>query len=531
MTESLVGLKASLRDAATSLDDDSIPWKSLVLYLVLGVYAFETWLSARQYKCYSYPSPPASLAKHVDIDTYRKSQSYGRDKARFGFVAGVWGLVNALVVIYFDLMPLVWSWSGQALRGAGIRQTEITQSIAFTFIFSLIRETLDMPLSYYSHFVLEEAHGFNKMTRSTFVLDFFKGLAIGVVFMGPLIAGLIAIIRWAGTEGFVFWVLVFVAAFQIILQILYPTVIQPLFNKLTPLADGPLKSRVQALASTLRFPLAKIYQIDGSKRSAHSNAYFFGVLPWTNKHIVIFDTLLNKSTCSEIEAILAHELGHWKNRDPTKLLVLAQVQIAMTFTVFAVFIDNRSLFKAFGFSAQPYLPIIIGLELFQMVVAPLDSVLKFVNNSAVRRMEYAADAFAARTLRPAFDEAQIDELQAESQTASSETGTAADKNNDDAEKERVDAETKTAKDAPKVEPSPSERLELELSQVSEPYDELLAKALIKLHVQNLSTFHYDALYSAYNHSHPTLPERLAALQKLKPELEKERSKGESKKGQ
>lgn len=540
---SATALSGAVRSAFSALDDDAIPWKTLVLYLILAVYAFETYLSLRQYKVYSYPSPPLSLVNHVDIKTYNKSQSYGRDKARFAFVAGFWGLLNALAIVHFDAMPAVWTWAGAVLQRLGRTPTEIPQSILFTLLFSAIRTLLDLPLSYYSHFVLEEKHGFNKMTLSTFLLDFVKNLGIGAVLLSPLIAGLIAIIRWAGTDGFVFWVLVFMLGFQMLAQFLYPKVIQPLFNKLEPLPAGALRSRVLALASSLRFPLAKIYQIDGSRRSAHSNAYFFGVLPWANKHIVIFDTLIAKSTCSEIEAVLAHELGHWKHSDPAKLLILAQAQIGLTFALFAGFIGNVSLFRSFGFhvgstgpGSATYLPIIIGLELFQMVLSPTDAVLKFLTNSAVRSMEYAADAFAARLERPAFAEAHVQELTSEQARRDAERarlevrkgeaaaegegeGEGATSEDDGVKPAAAGKKDSSAADPEKKDARPT--LEAELAQTATPYRELLAQALIKLHVQNLSTMHYDALYSAYHHSHPTLPERLAALERIASEGKKD----------
>lgn len=454
---------------------------------------------------YSFSSPPASLLQHVDLETYKKSQRYGRDKARFGFVVAAWGLLNSLAIVYFDLMPFFWKLSADVLQKLDWRTTEvssrraymprtlsvqdancpfhmqITQSIIFTLLSSFSRTILDLPLSYYSHFYLEEAHGFNKMTRTTFFTDFLKSTALGGIVLSPVIAALISIIRWAGTDGFVLWVLVFMLAFQVVLQVLYPLVIQPLFNTLTPLPPGLLKARVETLAASLRFPLAKLHQIDGSRRSAHSNAYFFGVLPWGNKHIVVYDSLIAKSTCSEIEAVLAHELGHWAHSDPTKLLVLAQAQIGFTFAVFAGFIDNRSLFEAFGFGqastlaekaglASPVLPVIIGLELFQLVLAPLDAVLKFLMNSAVRSMEYAADSFAAGLDRPAFTDEQVKEMHKEPEPV--------------AEKEESQSQEKEQEKKDEDQATRKELREAELAQSTQKsYAELLQVALIKLHKQ------------------------------------------------
>ena len=322
----------------------------------------------------------------------------------------------------------------------------------------------------------------------SFISDTIKEWLLGFVIGAPLMAGLLSIIRWAG-DSFVTYVVLFLLAFQIIAMVLYPTVIQPLFNKLTPLPEGALRDRVVALASALKFPLKHLYQIDGSKRSSHSNAYFFGVIPGGNKHIVIFDTLIEKSSADEIEAVLAHELGHWAHNDPTKLLLISQAQIIFTMSLFTLFINNASLFRAFGFQVAPvglvdkllgtevldYLPIVIGLELFQLVLNPTDALIKFATNAAIRRMEYAADRFAAQLERPGPTEAELK---------------AAVSYNDE---------------KPDVPADPHKK---------EPYTDLLGRALVKLHIHNLSTMHHDPLFSAYHYSHPTLAERLNALERV-----------------
>ncbi|PWZ01711.1 hypothetical protein BCV70DRAFT_199146 [Testicularia cyperi] len=484
----------------SALDSPSIQWKPLVLALLWIVYVFETTLSIRQYRLYSLQTPPATLASHVDLKTFRKSQEYGRDKARFGFFASAFGQLMSVALVYYDVYAWAWTVAGKVLLHFGQSDTEIPRSIVWMVILFVLREVPSMPLTLYRNFVIEERHGFNKMTIRTFVTDTIKEWALGFVIGVPLISALLFIIRWAGSS-FVAYVVLFLFSFQIVAMVLYPTVIQPLFNKLTPLPDGALRDRVVALASTLKFPLSKLYVIDGSKRSSHSNAYFFGVIPGGNKHIVIFDTLIEKSTPDEIEAVLAHELGHWAHNDPAKLLLLSQVQIWVTMSLFTLFINNVSLYRAFGFQVGPtllekamgtsssdllnYLPIIVGLELFQLVLNPTDAVIKFLLNAAVRRMEYAADRFAAQLDRPGPTPSEL---------------AAAEQFN-----------TQEATETSKVDP-----------HQKEPYIDLLGKALIKLHIHNLSTMHHDPLFSAYHYSHPTLAERLNALQKFRAHSQKDK---------
>ena len=164
---------------------------------------------------------------------------------------------------------------------------------------------------------------------------------------------------------------------------------ETIFNKLTPLEPGSLKDRVEALAARLKFPLGELQVIDGSKRSAHSNAYFTG-LPWKKK-IVLYDTLIEKSSEKEVEAILAHELGHWHMGHTTKLLGIASFHLFYVFALFSVFINNRSLYEAFGFYNEK--PIMIGFILFNDVLSPTDSVVKLLMNILTRRFEYEAGMY------------------------------------------------------------------------------------------------------------------------------------------
>jgi len=313
---------------------------------------------------------------------------------------------------------------------------EIAHSIVFVLAFIVIQQTLSLPTSIYSTFVLEEEFGFNKQTPKLFAMDILKSQMLAFILTPPILAGFLAIIQKTGNRFF-YYLWLFGAGLQVFMITVYPIAILPLFNKLSPLEPGDLKDGVEGLAKRLSFPLKELYVIDGSKRSAHSNAYFFG-MPW-KKHIVIYDTLIEKSETQEVVAVLAHELGHWSLGHTTRLFGISQVHFLYIFTLFSVFINNKSLYQSFGFHDE--YPIIIGFILFSDALAPMDTVIKLLMNILSRRYEFQADAFAA------------------------ELGFSAD----------------------------------------------LARSLIKLQIQNLSTMDADWMYASYHFSHPILSERLGAL--------------------
>lgn len=179
----------------------------------------------------------------------------------------------------------------------------------------------------------------------------------------------------------------------------FPILIVPLFNKLTPLPPGSLKSSIDTLADSLKFPLSELQVIDGSKRSAHSNAYFTG-LPW-KKTIVLFDTLIEKSSEPEVVAVLAHELGHWKMGHIMKNMGIVQLHLFFVFALFAAFVRNASLYSSFGFGPRAGFgittrPIIIGFILFNEIFAPVESLVGLGMNVLSRKFEFEADAFSAK---------------------------------------------------------------------------------------------------------------------------------------
>jgi STE24 endopeptidase len=380
-----------LQRLARALDRPLFPWKKLILGFSVGQYLLESFLTLRQYRILKKTEPPAVLAKEVTRETFDKSQDYGRAKARFEIVSGLWAQIQNIAFIQLDVLPKLWSWTGDLLlKWAPARFTgEISHSIVFFLTFLMIQQVLNLPTRVYSTFVLEEKFGFNKQTPQLFITDFIKTNVLTTVIAPPIMAAFLKIIQKTGTS-FVSYLWAFTAVLQLFMITAYPIFILPLFNKLSPLQEGELKTEVEKLAKRFNFPLHELYVIDGSKRSAHSNAYFYG-LPW-KKHIVIYDTLMEKSETSEVVAVLAHELGHWKLGHTTSLFAISQAHVLYIFSLFSVFINNHSLYSSFGFHAQQ--PIIIGFLLFSDALSPLDTIIKLLLNILSRRFEFQADTFA-----------------------------------------------------------------------------------------------------------------------------------------
>jgi len=439
---------------------EPLPWKTWVQGFIWCQWGFETFLLLRQYGNYSKQEVPPALKKHLEKETFEKSQAYGRDKARFSFLSSLYHQIITSISIHYDVYA--WAWATAANIQAYVRPgstSQMLQSIFFVFTLALISSVLELPLSVYSTFVIEAKHGFNKTTVSTFVTDIIKTWILSFAIGAPFLSAFLYVFDWAG-DSFVPFLMAFMVAFQLVMIVIYPVFIQPLFNKLTPLPEGELRTRIEKLASSLKYPLSKLYIIDGSKRSAHSNAYMYG-LPWS-KHIVIFDTLIEQSKSSEVEAVIAHELGHWYYNHPMKLLFISQFNIFFILTAFSVFQHSPPLLKSFGFpnqiAAQP--PTLVAFWIFQLLLTPTEAFLSFLINGVSRRFEWQADYFAADLPHQLGDKLVP------------EQGV----------------------------PSMGDRL---------------GNALITLHVKNLSTVWVDWLFSAYHHSHPTLLERLKELELYK----------------
>ena len=241
---------------------------------------------------------------------FSAAQSYGLDRVDFSLVSSAYSAVEGVSFVLLGFMPYAWDASCRLGRAyyANLDETidEIGISLIFLAITTIVGTITSLPFEAYSTFAIERRHGFNKTTVGLFVSDKVKGLALGAVLGMPFVALLLRIIKWGG-ERFYLYVWGFTFAFSLFMMTLYPVVIMPMFNTYEPLPPGELKDGIYELAGRLDFPLTRLFVMDGSKRSSHSNAFMFGF--FRNKRIVLFDTLVRQVRDDEILAILGHELG------------------------------------------------------------------------------------------------------------------------------------------------------------------------------------------------------------------------------
>lgn len=375
-------------------DRPGFNWKGLVLGSTVGHYLFDSYLEYRQYN-FLLGYKPKPDADEETVKTVQKAREYHLAKSRFRLFSSAIDFVINFSTIKFNLLPKLYSSVGNLLSkvsSAPLWLVGSTSQSIFLFLgVQVISSLVTLPLRYYSTFVLEEKFGFNKTTKKVFFTDIIKEQVLSVVIGAPVMAAFIKIVEYFGDSFFVYvWAAFF--TFQIFMISIAPSLIMPLFNKFTPLEDGSLKTRINALAAQVKFPLTKLFLIDGSKRSSHSNAYFTG-LPWS-KRIVLFDTLIEKSSEDEIVAVIGHEIGHWAKSHLLKTLIFSQANLSLIFLLFSAFFRNNSFYTSFGFAPVANQPIIIGFMLFMDVLKPVECVMGFLSNVISRKHEYEADAYA-----------------------------------------------------------------------------------------------------------------------------------------
>lgn len=346
---------------------------------------------------------PDEVASFYDRDRYIKSMDYHRALTRFSFITSAFTFALAMAM----LLSGGFGWLDDLLRR--YVGNEILLAIVFFGVLMLASDLLSVPFQLYSTFVIEEKYGFNKTTPRTFATDKLKGYLLAALIGAPLLALLIYLIRSIG-PGFWLWFAVVAAVFILLVNMFYTSLILPLFNKLTPLPDGDLKSAIQDFARRVHFPLDNIFVIDGSKRSSKANAFFSGI--GKKKKIVLYDTLIEKHTTDELVAVLAHEVGHFKRKHIVQSYVLSIAQVFFTLYVLSLMVYNESLSVALGGSR---LSLHLNLIAFSILFAPVSGITGLFMSMLSRRNEFEADAYAretfnGRSLAEALKKLSVDSL-------------------------------------------------------------------------------------------------------------------------
>lgn len=327
-------------------------------------------------------APPPAVAAITDADSYAKSVEYTLAKGRFGRIELVWDAIVVLVVLGSGVLPWIYGFFAP-LSSAGVWDDAL-----FLIATGLLLSVPSIPLDWWGQFRLEAKFGFNKSTLGLWIADKFKGLALGLAIGFPLLWALLSLVRLAGPTWWI-WGFALVFVFQLLMLVLYPKLIMPLFNKLTPLPEGELRQRLLALSERTGFRASTIQVMDGSKRSGHSNAFFTGFGRF--RRIVLFDTLIAQLKPEELEAVLAHEVGHYKRGHIPKTIALSAVLMLGGFAAIAWLAQAPWFNAAFGFPAGEIAPAFL---LFGMLSGLATFWFTPLGNYFSRKHEYEADAFA-----------------------------------------------------------------------------------------------------------------------------------------
>ncbi len=414
-----------------------------LVVLVLTIF-IKTWLASRQihYVRTHRNSVPDNFSSQINLEAHQKAADYTCAKTRLSYVSIFLEAVLLLLLTLgggLNILATFWSnWFSDSLA----------HGMALILSTILLMGAAEIPINYYRTFVIEKEFGFNKMTLTMFFADLVKQTFLGVLFGVPLLFGVLWLM---GEMGANWWLYVWFMwiAFNLIILSIYPTWIAPLFNKFTPLDDASLKKRIEQLMQKCGFKSSGLFVMDGSRRSSHGNAYFTGF--GKTKRIVFFDTLLSHLSAPEIEAVLAHELGHFKHRHVIKRIAWTFSMSLLLLWVLGYLMQQDWFYQGLGVSTSSEIwaavsspSAAIALLLFFLVMPTFTFLLQPLSSLYSRKHEFEADEYAA------------------------EKASASD----------------------------------------------LTQALVKLYQDNAATLTPDPLHSAFYDSHPPAAVRIARLQNL-----------------
>ena len=353
----------------------------IILVAIVGIFAldlFSEWLNLKGLRL----ELPQDFKDVFDQEKYSKSLEYTRITTKFGAIQSSFDL---LIFLFFWIIG-GFGWLSDII--IGLDYNPIISGLLFFSILFIAAGLMNLPFEIHETFKIEAKFGFNKTTRSTFISDKIKGLFLGAL-IGLPVLGLI-IWLFESFENAWLWGWIFLSGFSLLMAYLAPAVILPLFNKFEPLEEGELKSAINDMAETCKFPLTELSVMDGSKRSSKSNAFFTGF--GKNKKIALYDTFIANHSTSELVAVLAHEIGHFKKKHIMQTLFLGIAQTGVLFFVLGFFIRSEPLSSAFGVTKPS---VYCSLLFFTLLFKPISKILSVLMNILSRKNEFEADAYAA----------------------------------------------------------------------------------------------------------------------------------------
>ncbi len=368
-----------------------------IIFLIALTLSFSVqfWLAKRHadYVAKHRSAVPEAFKNTVSLEAHQKAADYTLEKSRLGNIDSIIGVILLLVMTLGG--GINWAFEFWA---ATVQSPLIAGLAALASVF-LVMTAVEIPTSVYQTFVIEEKYGFNKSTPQQFIKDQLLQLILVAAIGIPLLALILWVMDSIGSLWWV-WAWGILISFSLLMSWLYPTVIAPLFNKFTPMEEGSLKERIQGLLARCGFSSQGIFIMDGSKRSGHGNAYFTGL--GNNKRIVFFDTLVNSLDDEELEAILAHELGHFKCKHTIKMLIANAVMTLISFAVLGWLIDQQWFYNGLGVELPSYstsLSHAAALLLFMLVSSSFTFFIQPIIAYFQRKFEFEADNFASNNAK------------------------------------------------------------------------------------------------------------------------------------
>lgn len=366
---------------------------TLVFVLALLVStAVRLWLAARQMRHVrqNRGQVPERFAGSISLSAHQKAADYTVAQTR---LASIETVVEAAFLVALTLLGgLQWIDDAVARPLLSTRVGGIGAGIVFVVAVFVLSALVDVPFSLYRHFVIETRFGFNRRTFGLYLADLARNIALSALLGLPILAAVLWFMDRAGSLWWLYTWLTLVV-YELVIMVVYPIWIAPVFNRFEPLADVPLRERIDALLQRCRFSARGVFVMDGSRRSAHGNAYFAGI--GSAKRIVFYDTLLSRLSASEVEAVLAHELGHYKRHHIRKRLAWIAVLSLLALALLGWLAQQSWFFEGLGVSPSAGTHNAVALVLFMYVLPVFTFPLAPLMSLASRRHEYEADAFAA----------------------------------------------------------------------------------------------------------------------------------------